>query len=139
MYANAPINDYFAPDLTVEEGRAELRIQVRDDFHHAAGAMHGVVYFKALDDATYFAANSIVTDVFVLTAKFEIEFLKPVSSGQIRAVGVVTEDDGRRIQATGELYDDQNRLVGRGVGSFARSHMKLEDVTAYGRGLSSTV
>ena len=86
--------------------------------YHAAGAMHGVVYFKALDDATYFAANSIVTDVLVPTAKFEIEFLKPVSSGQIRAVGVVTEDDGRLIQATGELYDDQNQLVAQWWATF---------------------
>ena len=138
MYAHAPINTYFAPELTIEQGRAELHIQVRDDFHHAAGAMHGVVYFKALDDATYFAANSIVTDVFVLTAKFEIEFLKPVSSGQIRAIGVVKEDDGRRIQATGELYDDQNQLVGRGVGHFARSRMKLEAIPEYGPSLHST-
>ena len=106
MYANAPINDYFAPDLTVEEGRAELRIQVRDDFHHAAGAMHGVVYFKALDDDLFWPTHW--TDVFVLTA-IEIEFLKPVSSGQIRAVGVVTANNGHRIEATGELYDDQNR------------------------------
>ena len=53
-------------------------------------------------------------------------------------MGVVTANNGHRIEATGELYDDQNRLVGRGVGSFARSHMKLEDVTAYGRELSST-
>ena len=89
MYANAPINDYFAPDLTVEEGRAELRIQVRDDFHHAAGAMHGVVYFKALDDATYFAANSIVTDVFVLTANLKS------SSPQTGVIGTNPRRGGR--------------------------------------------
>ena len=116
MYAQAPINAYFAPSLKVQEGRAEIEITVRDDFHHAAGAMHGVIYFKALDDATYFAANSIVDDVFVLTARFELELLRPVSSGVVRAVGVVTGDDGHRIQATGELFDDQGQVVGRGTG-----------------------
>ena len=109
MYAHAPINEYFAPQLTISEGSAEIRIRVRPDFHHAAGAMHGVIYFKALDDATYFAANSLVDDVFVLTARFEIEFLRPVSSGEVRATGRVTGDDGHRIQATGELFDEAGK------------------------------
>jgi uncharacterized protein (TIGR00369 family) len=131
MYAAAPTNEYFASRLTVAEGRAEVRILVRPDFHHAAGAMHGSVYFKALDDATFFAANSLVTDVFVLTARFEIEFLRPVASGEVRAVGKVTGDDGHRIEAAGDLYDDENRLVGRGVGYFARSKLALNSVDLY--------
>ena len=39
---------------------------------HAAGAVHGSYYFKVLDDACYFAANSLVSDVFVLTVSFVI-------------------------------------------------------------------
>jgi len=125
MYAAAPINEYFAPRLRIERGEAELQIDVRDDFHHAAGAMHGVVYFKALDDATFFAANSLVEDVFVLTARFEIEFLKPVAMGTITARARVTAEEERRIVAVGELFDSRERLVGRGVGRFARSKLAL--------------
>ena len=131
MYAKAPTNIYFSPDLVVKQGKAEVRIQVRTDFFHAGGAMHGSVYFKALDDATYFAANSIVEDVFVLTARFEIEFLRPVSSGEIRALGKVTEDDGHRIVAQGELFNEHEQLVGRGVGYFARSKLTLAEVSTY--------
>ncbi len=54
MYASAPINAYFRPVLRIGDGEAELRIPLRNDFHHAAGAVHGAVYFKALDDATFF-------------------------------------------------------------------------------------
>lgn len=125
MYAAAPINEYFAPRLRVEQGAAELQIDVRPDFHHAAGAMHGVVYFKALDDATFFAANSLVKDVFVLTASFEIEFLKPVTTGTIIARAHVTSEEEKRIVAVGELFDSADRLVGRGVGRFARSRLAL--------------
>ena len=131
MYVHAPCNEYFAPRLTLSEGKAEIRIKVRPDFHHAAGSMHGVVYFKALDDATYFAANSLVDDVFVLTARFEIEFLRPVSSGEVLASAQVTGDDGRRIEATGELFDDTGRLVGRGTGYFARSRVPLSEGSNY--------
>ena len=125
MYASAPINQYFAPNLVVGHRTAEVHITVRPDFHHSAGAMHGVVYFKALDDATFFAANSILDEHFVLTAQFQIEFLRPVSSGTVRAVAHVTETSERRITAIGELFDEDGTLVGRGTGQFAPSRIRL--------------
>src|SRR5437660_10506789 len=70
MYAAAPINQYFRPALTVSEGRAEVTMAVQSDFFHAARAVHGSVYFKAMDDAAFFAVNSLVSDVFVLTVTF---------------------------------------------------------------------
>jgi uncharacterized protein (TIGR00369 family) len=131
MYATAPINEYFKPQLKIERGKAEIRIQVRDDFHHSAGAMHGVVYFKALDDATFFAANSLVEDYFVLTAHFELDFLRPVATGEIRALATVTGEDTRRITADGQLFDGDGNLVGRGTGTFARSRIPLSPEVQY--------
>ena len=131
MYACAPINEYFSPLLEVRSGESTVAIDVRQAFHHTAGAMHGAVYFKALDDATFFAANSLIDDVFVLTARFEIELLKPVVSGSIRAEGKVTKRTDRRIYATGELFDEGGNLVGRGNGEFARSKIKLTPDVRY--------
>lgn len=131
MYSRAPVNEYFAATLAISEGRAEVGLVVRDDFHHTGGAMHGAVYFKVLDDATFFAANSLVEDVFVLTARFEIAFFKPVSSGTVTAVAKVISDDGRRIEAVGELVDEQGVVVGRGTGFFARSGIPLSPDLAY--------
>lgn len=125
MYAAAPVNGWFAPTLTVSEGAAEVRIPVRPEFHHPAGAVHGAIYFKALDDATFFAASSVVREVFVLTAHFEIDLLRPVSAGELRAVAKVTESGERRITAEGELFDGEGNLVARGKGSFARSKLLL--------------
>src|SRR6185436_14124985 len=65
MYDAAPINQYFRPVLTVGDALAEVAIVVRPDFFHAANAVHGSIYFKAMDDAAFFAVNSIVHDVFV--------------------------------------------------------------------------
>ena len=65
MYLGAPINRYFAPRIEISEGQAIVTLPVRDDFHHAAFAVHGAVYFKVLDDAAFFAVNSVVDDVFV--------------------------------------------------------------------------
>ena len=46
MYVSGPVNDYYAPKLQVSKGVAEVTIQVRPDFFHAAGAVHGSVYLK---------------------------------------------------------------------------------------------
>ena len=131
MYDAAPINQWFKPELTVGEGQAELRLPLRDDFHHAAGAVHGSVYFKALDDATYFAVNSTVPDLFVLTARFEMDLLKPVRTGSLVAKAKVTGKDERRIYATGELFDDQGVLLAVGKGAFARSQIPLTPEVHY--------
>jgi uncharacterized protein (TIGR00369 family) len=132
MYAAAPINRWYAPSLSVSSGRAEVRIPLRPEFHHSAGSTHGSVYFKALDDATFFAANSLVTDVFVLTASFELELLRPVVAGVIRAVAQVIERGDRRIVAEGDLFDGDDVLVARGKGRFARSRMPLSPAVHYG-------
>ena len=131
VYAKAPINRYFEPRLQVEEGRATLIMAVKPDFFHAAGAAHGAVYFKALDDATFFAAQSLVTDVFVLTVTFNIHFLRPVSEGEIKAVGRVVHASRRLLVAEGELFDAGGRVIGRGSGTFMPSRIPLDEKIGY--------
>jgi len=131
MYASAPINEHFQPVLTVASGRAEVRIPLRDDFHHSAGAVHGSLYFKALDDATFFAANSLVESVFVLTARFELDLLAPVSKGSLVATAWVSGEDDRRIYAEGELHDGEGKILARGKGHFARSQIPLTPEVHY--------
>jgi uncharacterized protein (TIGR00369 family) len=131
MYASAPINAYFAPRLTVREGQAEVSIPVRPDFFHAAHAVHGSVYFKALDDAAFFAVNSLVTDVFVLTVTYNVYLTRPVTAGIMSATGRVVNRSRNLFIAEAELVDDRGRSVGRGSGSFMRSAIPLSPEVGY--------
>ena len=128
MYAAAPGNEYFRPKLTVSERAAVVEIQVRPDFFHAAKAIHGSVYFKMLDDAAFFAVNSIVTDVFVLTVTFNLYLTRPVSDGVIRSTGRVVSETRSLYVAEAEMTDGRGRVVGRGSGSFMRSAIALDDL-----------
>ena len=134
MYAAAPINRFYSPTLSVSEGEAEVRVTVGEHLFHSAMAMHGSVYFKMLDDAAWFAANSLVFDVFVLTVHFELDLRRPVDAGQIRAIGSVTTIDDRRIHARAELFDSDGLLLGSGTGRFARGTRRLESVPSYREG-----
>jgi uncharacterized protein (TIGR00369 family) len=131
MYAAAPINRFYQPRLRISEDAAELAIAVRPDFFHAAGAIHGSVYFKALDDAAYFAANSLVADVFVLTVSFNVYLTRPVSSGELIARGRVVHRSQQLILAEAEAFDSQSRQVARGSGSFMRSQISLTSEIGY--------
>jgi uncharacterized protein (TIGR00369 family) len=133
MYDRAPINEWFRPRLCIpEEGRAELELAVRQDFYHAGRAIHGAVYFKALDDATFFAVQSLVTDAFILTSSFQLYFLRPVSQGKLFAHGHVVSRSKRLYIAEGILLDDRGKEVARGSGAFMPSSLMLAPGMGYG-------
>jgi uncharacterized protein (TIGR00369 family) len=125
LYVSAPTNAYYKPSISVAEGIAEIQIDVRPDFYHAMAAIHGSVYFKLLDDAGFFAANSLVTDVWLLTANFTIHLLRPVSSGRLTAQGKVLNPGGRQFLADAQLFDSDAQLVAYGMGAYARSKMAI--------------
>lgn len=131
MYASAPINAYYSPTMCVSEGRAEVTIPVRANLFHAANAVHGAVYFKLLDDAAFFAANSLVDDVFVLTVSFTVYFTRPISEGDMKATGRVVHRSRRLLIAEADLVDSNNREIGRGSGTFMRSNIALSSVPGY--------
>ncbi len=131
LYLEAPTNLYYNPLIEISQGAATIRIPFRPEFLHAAQAVHGSVYFKALDDAAFFAANSVVKEVFVLTASFTLDFLRPLSEGAMTAIGRVLQVSRRRILAEADLFDERDRVIALGRGSFMRSSIQLGPEVGY--------
>jgi uncharacterized protein (TIGR00369 family) len=131
MFHAAPINRFFEPVLRVSEGKAEITVPIKPDFFHAANAVHGSVYFKALDDAAFFAANSLVSDVFVLTVTYTVYLTRPISEGAMRATGRVVHRSKSLIIADAELLDSSDRQIARGSGTFMRSQIPLSPAIGY--------
>ena len=132
MYLTAPINAFDEPRLRVLDGQATVEIDLSAKYFHAADAVHGSVYFKLLDDAAFFAANSIAHDVLLLTSAFTTYLIRPVTSGTLRAVGTVVHRGRSQCLAEAVLRDDDGREVGRGSGMFVRSNMACADARGYG-------
>jgi uncharacterized protein (TIGR00369 family) len=130
MYVNGPINQYFKPSIHIEAGQAEVRTSVRPDMHHAAHAAHGAVYFKLLDDAAFFAVQSLVTEAFVVTVSFSLYIVAPVVSGEMVATGRVVHQTKRLFLAESAIEVD-GKQVARGSGSFMRSTVRLEPRIGY--------
>lgn len=131
LYASAPVTRWYGTSLAVSDGAAEVRLEIRPDFLHAAHAVHGSVYFRLLDDAAFFAVNSRVPEVFVLTVSFTVQFARPVASGAVRAQGRVVHGGGRLFLAESDLVDGKGDLLGHGSGVFTRSSIPLDARVGY--------
>ncbi len=126
-YLTANINrrQYPGSTISISEGATIISWVVSEDFHHGMDALHGSVYFKLLDDACFFAVNSGVPDVFVLTTSFDLDFLRPVQSGELKATGHVIHSSRNLWVARAELVDTKNRVLATGTGRFVKSKIPL--------------
>ena len=131
MYHSAPINRIYEPTIRISENAAEVAMIVRPELFHAAHALHGSVYFKSLDDAAFFAANSAVEDVFVLTVTYNVVLLRPVTDGVITAVGRLVHASRNLFAAEAELRDSRGKQLARGSGTFMRSTIALNAEVGY--------
>ena len=132
LYASAPVNRKFASQLEiVEAGYSRITFEADAGDFHAAGAAHGTIYFKMLDDAAFYAANSLVTDRFLLTTAFNLNFTKPLRSGRVVAEGRWVSGKRRVFIAEAHLLDAEGDEIGRGTGTFMRSHIALSGLPGY--------
>lgn len=133
MYYSGPINQATYPGVQIDisEGQAIITLEVQPEYFHAGQSLHGSVYFKMLDDAAYFAVNSVVTDAFVYTVAFNIQILRPVKNGILKAVGTLQFASKNWWVADAVLYDAKGREVARGSGNFMKSALSLESVAGY--------
>ncbi len=132
LYKAAPINQLFESDLEISErGFARITFAVDERHYHAAGAVHGTSYFKMLDDAAFYAANSLVSDRFLLTTAFNLLFTRPLKSSTVTAEGRWVSGKRRVFVADSRLIDEEGEEIARGTGTFMRSHIPLATLPGY--------
>ncbi|MEG3163726.1 PaaI family thioesterase [Sphingomonas sp. PB2P19] len=132
LYAQAPINRFFESSLEIpESGVARIRFTIDERHYHAGGAAHGTSYFKMLDDAAFYAANSLVTDRFLLTTAFNLLLTRPLKAGPVIAEGRWISGKRRVFVADARLIDSDGEEAARGTGTFMRSRIPLAGLPGY--------
>ena len=132
LYAAAPINSFFESRLEITgAGASRIHFDIDERHFHAAGAAHGTSYFKMLDDAAFYAANSLVTDRFLLTTAFNLLFTKPLRAGPVTAEGRWISGQRRVFVAEARLIDRAGEEAARGTGTFMRSRIALAGLPGY--------
>ena len=132
LYAAAPVNRLFDSRLEiVAAGLARIHFTVDERHFHAAGAAHGTTYFKMLDDAAFYAANSLVTDRFLLTTAFNLLLTRPLGPGRVVAEGRWVSGRRRVFIADAHLIDATGEEAARGTGTFMKSRIALASLPGY--------
>ncbi len=133
MYLRANLNQqiYNTTTCKIEWERSEIGLTISEKYFHALGAIHGSVYFKLLDDAAFFAVNSMVEDVFVLTTNFNIHLLRPVSKGVLKAIGEVKFKSRNLFIAESILFNQEGKQIALGRGNFMKSNIPLTEEIGY--------
>ena len=130
MYLAAPVNQYYRPSIEVSKGQAEITMDLQESMHHSAGMVHGSVYFKMLDDAAFFAANSLEEEFFVLTSSFTVYLTRPMSLGSVTAIGKVVNQSRTQWIVESIVYYKEKE-VARGSGVFVKSKLQLLGADGY--------
>lgn len=132
LYRSANVNRLFNSSIAiVEPGLCRISFNVGEEHYHAAGAVHGSAYFKMLDDAAFYAANSLVTDRFLLTTAFNLFFTRPLVAGPVVAEGRWISGRKRVFVAEARLIDADGEEAARGTGTFMRSSIPLGTLAGY--------
>lgn len=132
LYAAAPINRFFESRLKIpESGQARIHFTIDERHFHAGGAAHGTSYFKMLDDAAFYACNSLVTDRFLLTTAFNLLFTRPLGPGPVVAEGRWVSGQRRVFVAEARLIDASGEEAARGTGTFMKSRIALAGLPGY--------
>lgn len=132
LYRSAPINRLFPSSLEIiGDGHARIRFDIAEAYFHAAGAAHGTAYFKMLDDAAFYAANSLVTDRFLLTTAFNLLLTRPLKAGPAIAEGRWISGRRRVLVADARLLGSDGEEAARGTGTFMRSSIALSGLPGY--------
>ena len=135
LYRHAPVNGLFESRLEiVEKGFARIHFEVAEALYHAAGAAHGTLYFKMMDDVAFYACNSLVTDRFLLTTAFNLLFTRPLRAGPATAEGRWASGRRRVLVGEARLIDADGQLAASGTGTFMRSHIPLSGLPGYSAG-----
>ncbi len=131
MFHIASVTHFIPSKLTVEKGQSTIISEVDPNYFHAAGSMHGCFYFKALDDAAYFAAASRNRSDFLVTTGFTTYITRAVSEGPLTTRGQVISAGKNLLVAEAVMYDTRNREVARGSGTFMPSGKLLKEQPGY--------
>jgi len=133
MYLGANVNTqiFDTTECEIAFEKATISLAISEKYFHALGAIHGSVYFKLLDDAAFFAVNSIVKDAFVLTTSFNTNIIRPVNSGKITAIGKVRFKARDFFVAESTLYNEAGKEIAFGTGNFAKSKIGLSKEIGY--------
>ncbi len=102
-------------------GTATLALEVRTDLTQNQGIVHGGAIASLIDTATAFAILSLITpEERVTTVDLTISYLRPVTSGRVRAMAKVVRAGRRLFVVSAEVFDESEILASTALSTYIK-------------------
>ena len=97
-----------------EPGRVVLELEAGPQDRHGGGVVQGGVITQIADAAMGMSLATMQEDrIWNTTIELKINFIRPVVSGRVRAVGRVVEIRQTLLFGEADVLDEEGRLVAR--------------------------
>jgi uncharacterized protein (TIGR00369 family) len=97
-----------------EPGRVVLEVEAGPQHRHGGGVVQGGVITQIADAAMGMSLATLQEDgIWNTTIELKINFIRPVVSGRIRAVGRVLEMTELLMFSEADVIDERGKLVAR--------------------------
>ncbi len=97
-----------------EPGRVVVELEAGPQHRHGGGVVQGGVITQIADAAMGMSLATLQEDrIWNTTIELKINFIRPVVSGRIRAIGRVVEMKQTLMFGEADVLDEQGRLVAR--------------------------
>ncbi|MGH9904052.1 MAG: PaaI family thioesterase [Pyrinomonadaceae bacterium] len=105
----------------VDAGVATLALDIREELKQNHGVVHGGAVASLIDSATAFAIISILPpDERATTVDLTISYLRPLTTGRIRAKARVVRAGRRLIVVSAEVFDDSGTLTATALSTYLK-------------------
>ena len=109
---------------SIEQGRARLSLEVKQQHLQLAGVMHGGAIATLIDTAVAFAiVGASQPEARFTTIEMKVNYLSPIRKGRITADAKLIRDGRRIVVADCDVFDSEGRLAAKGL----LTYMRLND------------
>lgn len=123
ILASQPFSVHVGAELIeFSQGRAALRIPVTPELRQQHGFVHGGVISYAIDNVLTFAGGSVLGTA-VVTSEYKVNYLRPVTGGQIVASATVIHSGKNQAVCRCDVYaeaDEKRHLCAAGQGTITK-------------------
>lgn len=103
--------------IRFQEGEVLLKLPITPQLLNANETLHGGVHATMLDLILGMAIRT-TTKTRCVTINLNVNYLASAFSGDIFATGKIIKQGYRTVIAEGELFDEREELLAKGIGTF---------------------
>ncbi|MEW9672988.1 PaaI family thioesterase [Ammoniphilus sp. 3BR4] len=116
----SPFWDYIGmKEMIIENGYAELRIDITSNLHQRRGSVHGGVLATLIDGAVGSAVRSVLSEEEISpTVELKINYIRPAVGEYLIAKAKLYHRGGKLAVGQAEIFDSNEKLVAIGTATF---------------------